>query len=79
MLRICARCKETKDNSMFGLRGKRPGLKAYCKKCESLVISEAYWVRNKPIPIIDLDGEVWRTLKIFNGSYMISNKGRVKS
>lgn len=78
-MKKCSKCKEVKDFSEFHKSRKtKSGCQSKCKACrDSLRPASIQGKTNRVVS--DLEGEIWVSLKDFEGIYMISNKGRVKS
>ena len=49
------------------------------KRYEDFKLAYAALMLCYPLEVTDLDGEIWRNIKGFEGHYQISNYGRVKS
>lgn len=75
MTKRCSYCKEYKDVSQFSSNGQ--GLHAYCKPCQLVYKRSIY--RRAVFDIEEIEGEIWKSITGFEGSYSVSNKGRVKS
>jgi len=74
----CVSCMAYKSLEEFHFSKKEEdGRHYYCKKC----VSYKYFLKrkHKHIPIKDLQGEIWRDIKGYEGLYKVSNLGRVKS
>lgn len=74
MNKNCSKCGENKDLSMFGIsNGKR---RAECKRCRN----EYRKMKSPRAPEpVSLDGEIWKEIPYYDGEYMVSNLGRIKS
>lgn len=70
--KTCTKCKVEQSIDNFYIRRSRNNQpKSICKKCESIQ-------KAKPIEVVpDLDGEVWKDIKGYEGIYLVSNMGRV--
>lgn len=72
----CTVCKENKSFKSFGFRAKNNNvLKSGCKQCYALKHS---CDKSKTI-LQDLEGEIWKDIKYYEGFYQASNLGRIKS
>lgn len=74
--KICKVCKRELPLSCF-----RPQRRS-CKGCLSKEWKAKYAQNKKPIEkhiVVDLVGEIWRDIPEYEGSYQISNLGRIKS
>jgi hypothetical protein len=71
--KVCTKCDIEQDVENFYIRRTRNNQrKSICKGCESIQ-------KAKPIEVVpDLDGEIWRDIKGYEGIYLVSNMGRVK-
>lgn len=72
----CTKCGDAKALCMYNKHGE--GFTSRCKGClaEGRLVNSS---SNTYKDIIDIEGEFWREIHEYNGAYMISNKGRVKS
>lgn len=77
-MQVCNKCNIVKQESDFYVR-KSGVLQKKCKKCTIQDNYEKRFSKRKYIPINNLDGEEWRWVVGFEGLYMVSNMGRVKS
>lgn len=71
--RVCGVIKLHTEFHRATLKSGTPSFVSKCKEC----ISEIKY--GKYIPIIDLDGEIWKDVLGFENIYQVSNKGRIKS
>lgn len=67
-MKICTKCKELRDASLFHKDSK--GIKGLASRCKYCI--------NAYVEIINLKDEVWKPIPDYEG-YFVSNKGRVKS
>jgi hypothetical protein len=85
LTKVCTRCKIEKPHSDFyptKTKSGNPTISSTCKKCSNEVCA----IRNKQkrdnrpnVVIENLEGEVWVPVLGYEGKYMVSNLGRVKS
>lgn len=75
----CGRCFLWLEYILFGKGNTKEGLKSYCKNCCLEYKKEHYNKKRKVIPIEVIDGEVWKDVIGYEGSYMVSNMGRIRS
>lgn len=74
--KICYSCHEELPLSSFwDDKGRKDGKYWICKDCAKKRDKR----RLPPVPIKDLEGEVWLPIVGYEGLYEVSNKGRVKS
>lgn len=80
-MRICNLCNRDKPLDSFSIlkytKCGNPVRRARCKSCRSLKRSKSSEKRENIIP--SLEGEVWKDILGYEGTYEISTKGRVKS
>lgn len=53
-----------------------------CRDCENAIALKRFHSNKKVkqyLPVIDLENEIWKEVKGYEGAYMVSNMGRVKS
>jgi hypothetical protein len=77
-LKICCRCNLPKSKDQFFKDKYSPdGLTYRCKDCD--YHSKTRKTRHNTAVIADLPGEVWEDVVGYEGLYIVSNMGRVKS
>lgn len=81
----CKCCNETKKINNFR-KTNRGYYISYCNECEKLLKRKLWWKNKnnkynnyKKALVQDLQGEVWKEVKGYEGLYQVSNFGRVKS
>lgn len=82
-MRKCTKCKEEKEESLFGNIKKFPDgtalLKRWCKKCENDVATKRYRKKAQYKLVDNLEGEIWIPVRGYEDQYAVSNKSRIKS
>lgn len=80
----CTKCGEYKTLDNFCVKSKaKDGLNPWCKECSSKINRE-YRERLKKYKDVfeeveNLEGEIWKDIREYEGLYQVSNLGRVKS
>jgi len=79
MNRVCCRCKNELDSSLFYKNPRsKDGLAYACKSCVNTKSKDRY-IPRRPKDLPNKEGEIWRDIPGYEGKYQISNLSRVKN
>lgn len=79
MEKKCAHCKNVKPLDSFPVGAGNRCSTGKCKECKNAIKRDINFFNNQKRKVINLDGEVWKDIIGYEGFYMVSNFGRVKS
>lgn len=79
MNKKCSHCNIEKPLDQFPIGSGNRGSTGKCKECKNAIKRNINLINSQKRKVINLDGEVWKDVVGYEGFYMVSNFGRIKS